>query len=376
MNAKFTDNQHHDLEQAARAAEIAAVLWDDSPSGLTITKLSGDASSRSYYRIANAVSGNGNASKTLVAALYPAQFDETETAYTRLGRLEAVNPLARLSFANDPCAQIETTRVFIGGGLPAPEILSVSGKDKLILFEDVGDTRLQDWLASASAVESLEAYQKAIDFIISIQELTDHVNEPGSMFVRLAFDQAKLKAELDFFSQHYFSGYLKHPLEPETNRQMENDFNIICGELAEMPRVLTHRDYHARNLMIHQDQVIIIDHQDARLGPDTYDLVSLLYDPYSGLDHDSIESLQEYFIRKKNESKLKLARHSEFKRSVRLAAAQRMLKAVGTFAFQSSVKKNLVYVQYIRPAMTSAIENLKELGGFDHLVKLLTSTIE
>ena len=44
--------------------------------------------------------------------------------------------------------------------------------------------------------------------------------------------------------------------------------------------MLCHRDYHSRNLMLHERQLYIIDFQDARMGPDTYDLVSLLRDSY------------------------------------------------------------------------------------------------
>ena len=47
--------------------------------------------------------------------------------------------------------------------------------------------------------------------------------------------------------------------------------------------MLCHRDYHSRNLMLHGGALYIIDFQDARIGPDTYDLVSLLRDSYVDL---------------------------------------------------------------------------------------------
>ena len=54
----------------------------------------------------------------------------------------------------------------------------------------------------------------------------------------------------------------------------------MVEELASEPRVLCHRDYHSRNLMVHGGQLYVIDFQDARMGPDTYDLASLLRDSY------------------------------------------------------------------------------------------------
>ena len=58
---------------------------------------------------------------------------------------------------------------------------------------------------------------------------------------------------------------------------------MLADELADEPRVLCHRDYHSRNLMIHERRLYIIDYQDARMGPDTYDLASLLRDSYVDL---------------------------------------------------------------------------------------------
>ena len=66
-------------------------------------------------------------------------------------------------------------------------------------------------------------------------------------------------------------------------RPCERRSATIVRELAAEPRVLCHRDYHSRNLMLRGDRLFIIDFQDARLGPDTYDLASLLRDSYVDL---------------------------------------------------------------------------------------------
>src|SRR5438477_593211 len=53
----------------------------------------------------------------------------------------------------------------------------------------------------------------------------------------------------------------------------------IAAELSACARVLCHRDYHTANLMLDpQSRVRVVDHQDARMGPASYDLVSLLLD--------------------------------------------------------------------------------------------------
>ena len=73
-------------------------------------------------------------------------------------------------------------------------------------------------------------------------------------------------------------------------------------ELAAEPKVLCHRDSHSRNLMLHDEQLYIIDFQDARMGPDTYDLVSLLRDSYVDLPEQTVEELLAYFLAVKGET--------------------------------------------------------------------------
>ena len=70
----------------------------------------------------------------------------------------------------------------------------------------------------------------------------------------------------------------------------------IVETLAAEPRVLCHRDYHSRNLMLHDGRLYIIDFQDARMGPDTYDLVSLLRDSYVDLPEQTVDELIAYFL--------------------------------------------------------------------------------
>ena len=60
--------------------------------------------------------------------------------------------------------------------------------------------------------------------------------------------------------------------------------------------MLCHRDYHSRNLMLHEGQLYIIDFQDARMGPDTYDLVSLLRDSYVDFTEQQVDDLIAFFL--------------------------------------------------------------------------------
>jgi hypothetical protein len=348
-----------------RVMAIAADLLKVAAEQISVTQLTGDASTRVYYRAAGADS-------SAIISIYEQPFDSEESASARLDRLASSNPSARLTFASDPCAQIETTDLFLKADLPVPPIIAVSGADSAVFIEDVGDIKLQDWLAGRSEREIEEAYFQAIELIVRIQEATPRA--AGSICSRLAFDEAKLRWELGFFFAHYFNRYLKVKLDPSTSNAVEEDFKALCSELASRRRALTHRDYHARNLMVWDGRIFMIDYQDARMGPESYDLASLLYDPYTNLSTDAVDSLTEKFIESKSRSGLPLSDIDGFREELKLMTVQRMLKAIGTYSYQAAVKENRVYVRYIAPALDRATEAMKSLGRFPRTRGLLEAT--
>jgi N-acetylmuramate 1-kinase len=331
-----------------------------------INKLTGDASTRAYYR----AEAEG---RSLIISRYGAPFDENERAADRLARLEATNPSARLTFASDACAHIEATKVFLDAGLPVPRILATAGSDGLMLFEDVGDLRLQDWLAGRSPAEVRDAYLHAIELIVKMQEATELALRADSICARMSFDEAKLRWELGFFFANYFQLYLHMKLDAATSGGVHEDFRALCSELAARPRVLTHRDYHARNLMMCDDRTFIIDHQDARMGPASYDLASLIYDPYTTLDDHITAELIERFVELKSRSSVPFADVNSFRQELELMIVQRMLKAIGTYASQAAAN-NPIYIAYIEPARERALAAMKKLGRFDAIRALLEQT--
>jgi aminoglycoside/choline kinase family phosphotransferase len=347
--------------------EMAARRLNTTAEQLSITRLTGDASTRAYFRAA----ADG---ASIIISLYREAFDESERAADRLRRLESADPAARLTFANDPCAHIEVTGLFLSSGLPVPPVLASSGRDAILLIEDVGDTRLQDWVEARPAPDARRAYATAIELIVKIQEATEKALGAGSICSHLAFDEAKLRWELGFFFANYFNRYLRVKLDAETANRAQADFKQLCSELASRPRVLTHRDYHARNLMMLADEMFIIDYQDARMGPVTYDLASLVSDPYTALDRTVADELVEHFIEMKSASTVPIPDVDEFRRELELMTVQRMLKAVGTYASQAAVMKNSTYVAYIDPALDRALAAMSALGRFDSTRALIERT--
>lgn len=332
---------------------------------LNLTRVTGDASTRSYYRAA------APGGESVILALYDKPFDDAESAGSRLARGGAG---ARLTFANDPCAHVETTDLFRDSGLPVPAILGVYGTDGVLVMEDVGDVRMQDWLATCTGSELVAAYKRALSMIVTIQECTPKIQTGDSICSRLAFDEAKLGWELDFFANNYFANYLGNDLNDDKAKMLREGFATLSAELSARPRVLVHRDYHTRNLMMCGGKMFIIDHQDARMGPSSYDVTSLLNDPYAPLDPGVKSELMDYFVEMKKTSPVPLP--PGFDEEYELMTVQRTLKAVGTYAFQSSVKKNTVYVPYIKPALESAVRSMQFVGRFEGIRELLEQSLD
>lgn len=125
------------------------------------------------------------------------------------------------------------------------------------------------------------------------------------------------------------------------------------------------------------------DFQDARLGPYTYDLASFLRDSYAAHDNDFIDEMLDLYLSKIQE-RIRQEYHSDdlneitflqqfplnedqeegerFKKEFDLTCVQRNIKAIGTFAFQSQVKKNHYYLQYIPITLDYIKRNLKKLS--------------
>jgi aminoglycoside/choline kinase family phosphotransferase len=124
--------------------------------------------------------------------------------------------------------------------------------------------------------------------------------------------------------------------------------------------------------MYHQDRLYIIDFQDSRMGPDTYDLVSLLRDSYVDLAEETVNDLIAYFLALKG-----LTGHEEvFRERFDLMALQRNLKALGTFGYQTTARRNPVYIQYIPRTLRYVRDNLEAHARFARLRDVLAAHVE
>ncbi len=333
--------------ESSASDRLARFITEQGIASKEIIPLTPDASTRNYYRI------RWN-KRSAVAAVYPEPFDPEFHPY------------------------LDVTRLFLDCELPVPEIYAVDGNAGIIVQEDLGDRQLFHIYDDESEEQCDEYKEKAIALIAQIQKGTDRAYETHSIASRLAFDEAKLSWELDFFFDHYFSSLRGESLRHAEVAEVKAELNDIAAELAAVPRVLCHRDYHASNLMIdHKKQIRIVDHQDARMGPASYDLVSFLLDRQPC--PPSLAELRGYrlfFLEQRRLLGLGAIDPDEFALEFRLMTIQRGLKAIGTFSYQTAVcDRGAVYQHFIQPTLEIVLQAAEWLERFPTLRRMLKERI-
>jgi aminoglycoside/choline kinase family phosphotransferase len=308
-----------------------------------IVPLTPDASTRNYFRIPWK---KGKA----VAAVYPEPFDPDFHPY------------------------LDVTRLFLESGIPVPEIYAVDGQSGVIVQEDLGDRQLFRVYEAAPKDECDEYKERAINLIAQIQKATETAFERQSIASRLAFDEPKLSWELDFFLEHYFGSLRSETLRHAEAAELKAELNDIAAELAARPRVLCHRDFHAANLMVDENNRLrVVDHQDARMGPVTYDLVSFLLDRRS--EPPSLAELRAYrlfLLEQRRLLGLGALDPDEVAQEFRLMTIQRGLKAAGTFSYQTAVcNRGGVYEQFIQPTLCIVLQAADWLDRFPALRRMI-----
>jgi len=333
--------------ESSASERLARFIAGQGIAGLEITPLTPDASTRKYFRIPWK---KGKA----VAAVYPEPFDPEFHPY------------------------LDVTKLFAEAGIPVPEIFAVDGTAGMIIQEDLGDQQLFQAYEQETEEQCDEYKELAIKLIARIQAATEKAYETHSIASRLAFDEAKLSWELEFFFEHYFGSLRHETLRHAETAELKMELNDIAAELASAPRVLCHRDYHASNLMIDgKRRLRVIDHQDARMGPASYDLVSFLLDRRSCPPTlAELRGHRLFFLEERRQHGLAAVDPDDFANEFRLMTIQRGLKATGTFSYQTAVSgRGIVYQPFIQPTLEIVLQAALWLDRFPTLQRMLKERI-
>lgn len=311
-----------------------------------LIQLTPDASTREYFRI-------GWHGGSAIGCVYPESFAAAEQSY------------------------LDVTDLFTNAGLPVAKVLDFDEELGVIVQEDMGDRILRDILVDAAGDTREKLILGAVSLIPQIQAATQLAFYTNSIASRLRFDTEKLLWELEFFKTHYFTTYRNEPLNPEDDLKLTDEFTELSRELESKGNVLCHRDFHAANLMVdQQDRLRIIDHQDARIGSVAYDLVSFLLDRVTAPPTaEWLAEKRRFFLKEREKLGLEKLNEAEFADEFRLQTIQRCLKAIGTFSFQSVNRGKTYFVPFIKPMFQIVLRAAENLDRFPNLRRIVDEQI-
>ena len=259
-------------------------------------------------------------------------------------------------------------------GLPTPELFYYDIPKGLLFLEDCGTITLEDQL-NAFPQSKAQLYRQAVELLVHMQSrATDLVDSTCPAYHR-KFDVKKLMWEFNFMLDYYVDKFCDSPLEKSARKELSEVFASLCESLAAEKLYFTHRDYHSRNLMCDQGHLVLIDFQDARMGPCQYDLVSLLKDSYVKINDTLVEELIDYYIFLKEKEEGQEVDRERFRDIFDKMSIQRNLKAVGTFAYQSVKKNNNRYEDFIVPTLSYVQKTLMRRFKGTSLQKVLLKHI-
>ena len=211
---------------------------------------------------------------------------------------------------------------FDKNGVRVPHIVAKDLEQGFLLLEDFGDVLLSTLLND----QTVDAhYEQSFKQLIQLQTIDGVDHFP-------AYTYDKLISEMTLLTDWLLPSLQIQPTEAE-QALIKRTFAILANAALAQPQVIVHRDFHSRNLMILKDETEqgVIDFQDAVIGADTYDLISITRDAYVQWGPERVYTWFKVFYDLLPNSAKEGRDFEQFKQDADLMAIQRHIKILGIF---------------------------------------------
>ena len=296
----------------------------------SVRPASADASFRRYFRV-DGVAGSEKPASFIIMDAPPDK--------------ENCEPFVRIAKLMADC------------GLFVPKILNWDAPNGFILLEDLGQSTMMEAIDKSKPQANMGLYLRAVDALLLLQKSQQGHTLPP-------YDEALLQRELHLFPDWYIAQHRQLELSDAQKNALDKTFGLIVARNLAAPKVLVHRDFMPRNLMMPHDvnepRLGVLDFQDAVYGPITYDIASLMRDAFLSWEEDFVlEITIRYWERARKLGLMDFDGWSQdfgaFWRAVEWMGLQRHLKVAGIFArltLRDGKDKYLAdaprFIQYIR----------------------------
>lgn len=181
------------------------------------------------------------------------------------------------------------------------------------LQKDLGD---DDLLTIFNEENKQDLLKGSLDLLAKIQRL------PQEEIPKLTHEE--LVDQMHLFKDIFCINFL----EVEPDNSIDDLMLLTTENIKQQPLVNCHFDFERRNLILHQNKITVIDHQDMKIGPLGIDLAGILIDHYYPVNLTDINMMLDYF------SKQIKSKHSpeELFNFLKWGSIQRNMRILGTLA--------------------------------------------
>lgn len=264
-------------------------------------------------------------------------------------------------------------QVLAGASVNVPIIYAQDLERGFLLLSDLGRKTYLDVIDSENA-DAL--FADACTALLQFQQLPS-VSGIG------VYDQALLLRELQLFPEWYVEHHLKLNFSEAQQQAWQRICQLLIDSALAQPKVLVHRDFMPRNLMLSAPNPGVLDFQDAVMGPITYDITCLYKDAFLSWPQARVDAwLEEYWQRARALGLPVPDEFAEFLRASDLMGVQRHLKVIGIFArichrdgkpkYLADVPRFFAYIQSVlarRPELDELASLLKQLPTFEEVAQ-------
>jgi aminoglycoside/choline kinase family phosphotransferase len=308
-----------------------------SSEDITLTPLVGDAGFRRYFRF---VFKN----QSFIAVDAPADFSNNH-------------------------AFIQIQRYLRNANVNVPMVQAKDLSQGFLCLSDFGNILLADKLSKTS----MQKYY--LNAIVELEKIS--LCQQSIMAHLPDYDEAFIATELAIFHEWLLNKHLGIELTEDEITELTACFDYLSTVITEQPKVFMHRDYHSRNIMLlENEQLGIIDFQDAVQGPVVYDLVSLLRDCYVRWPDELLEPLiEDYRLRVQKHFPDENLTKDKWRYWFDLTGLQRHLKASGIFARLHHRDNKSNYLADIPLTLTYIQDVSAQYDKLSFLHKLVTKRV-
>ncbi|MEB6564998.1 MULTISPECIES: aminoglycoside phosphotransferase family protein [Acinetobacter] len=249
-----------------------------------------------------------------------------DASFRRYARIKLNNKTFMLMDAppeKEDCGSFVTIdEFFAANAVRVPKIVAKDLTQGFLLLEDFGDVLLST-LLNEHTVD--DYYAQCFKQLIQLQAIDGAAHFPG-------YSYDKLISEMELLTDWLLPALQIQPTAEES-ALIKRTFAILANAALAQPQVIVHRDFHSRNLMkINDDAELgVIDFQDAVIGADTYDLISITRDAYVQWNAERVYRWFKMFYDLLPTASKQDRDFEQFKKDADMMAIQRHIKILGIF---------------------------------------------